>query len=364
MMLAGRQRTATRVRRSSTLASSSVLLASLLLLAPAGRAAAAPSSASSLPLPAAAKASSPSAAASTAGLALFDRRELPGPAETSKLTTEELRRSFLVDTVFVDGALALTAGGAAMDRLIVGGASPAPGAPLSLQRAAGADVTGKATTAFLARRELAAFNVGPGSAKVTVFAAPANGVNGASANETFVLAPREALYVAAGAPDVVFARADAGAPARVFLASAPCAVSCTASLFLFAALFDREKRERLLCGCGALETAHSLDTKTPPSRNDHDHNLITATTTMTTTTTNKTVALRHEEDIPRRRAAAPARRRERRQRAHALLVRDAGARAVVPADARRDAAQQRLGARIFFGLRRARRRGACLCPAK
>ena len=301
-MLASRQRTATRARCSSALASSSVLLASLLLLAPVGRAAAAPSSASSLPLPAAAKASSPSAAASAAGLALFDRRELPGPAETSKLTTEELRRSFLVDTVFVDGALALTAGGAAMDRLIVGGASPAAGAPLSLQRAAGADVTGKASTAFLARRELAAFNVGPGSAKVTVVApAAANGANGASANETFVLAPREALYVAAGAPDVVIARADAGAPARVFLASAPCAVSCTASLFLFAALFDREKRARLLCGCGALETVHSLDTKTPPSRNHHDHNLITATTTMTTTTTTNSRASR------RRRSPSPTR---------------------------------------------------------
>jgi 4-deoxy-L-threo-5-hexosulose-uronate ketol-isomerase len=124
------------------------------------------------------------------------------PEHARTLDTAGLRRHFLVEQVLVEGALHFTY--SHIDRLILGGAVPTH-QPLAL----GEDLAKQfAVPFFLSRRELGAINIG-GAGWVMV-----DGVR-------FEVGPREAIYIGAGAKDVVFHSAVADQPARFYINCAP-----------------------------------------------------------------------------------------------------------------------------------------------
>lgn len=127
-------------------------------------------------------------------------RQVPHPEAVKHFDTAELRRHFLIETLFAPGEINLTY--SHLDRVVVGGAMPT-GKPLALPtpKAVGTD-------AFLKRRELGIVNVG-GAGTVTV------------GGQDYALAKRDALYVGKEAGEVAFASDDAGDPARFYLLSTP-----------------------------------------------------------------------------------------------------------------------------------------------
>jgi 4-deoxy-L-threo-5-hexosulose-uronate ketol-isomerase len=127
-------------------------------------------------------------------------RHASHPDAVRTFDTGQLRRHFLVETLFRPGAATLTY--SHIDRFVVGGAMPVS-APLPLQalKPIGSDK-------FLRRRELGVLNVG-GSGRVTVD------------GRSFDMGKLDALYVAMGAEDVVFESADPSRPAKFYLMSTP-----------------------------------------------------------------------------------------------------------------------------------------------
>lgn len=127
-------------------------------------------------------------------------RYLADPERFKRMTTEELRDTFLVDDLFALGSVVLHY--FETDRTIVGSAVPV-GSPLTLE-------AGKALAAeyFAQRREIGAFNVG-GSGTITV-----DGKNYSVGN-------RECLYIGRGSRDIRFASDDAASPAMFYLISYP-----------------------------------------------------------------------------------------------------------------------------------------------
>jgi 4-deoxy-L-threo-5-hexosulose-uronate ketol-isomerase len=124
------------------------------------------------------------------------------PEHARTLDTAGLRRHFLVEQVLVEGALHLTY--SHIDRLVLGGAVPTD-RPLPL----GEELAKQfAVPFFLSRRELGAINIG-GTGWVMV-----DGVR-------HDVGPREAIYIGAGAKDVVFHSASAATPARYYINCAP-----------------------------------------------------------------------------------------------------------------------------------------------
>jgi 4-deoxy-L-threo-5-hexosulose-uronate ketol-isomerase len=118
------------------------------------------------------------------------------------LDTAGLRHHFLIERVFVPGAITLTY--SQIDRIIVGGICPTS-APLEFAPELGKH-TG--TDFFLERRELGLINIG-GDAIVTVDGA------------RFDVKAEEALYVGKGARAVHFASVDPAHPAKLYFNSAP-----------------------------------------------------------------------------------------------------------------------------------------------
>ena len=118
------------------------------------------------------------------------------------LDTAGLRRHFLIERIFVPGAMTLTY--SQIDRIIVGGICP------TTEALAFAPDLGKhtGTDFFLERRELGLINIG-GDAVVTV-----DGVR-------FEVKTEDALYIGKGARAVSFASADAARPAKLYFNSAP-----------------------------------------------------------------------------------------------------------------------------------------------
>lgn len=129
---------------------------------------------------------------------------LPGPVETRRMDTAELRDRFLLGGLFVTGEVTMRF--IDLDRVVVGGAVPA-GSALTLEAPAE-----MASEYFAERRELGVLNVGgPGS--VTV--------DGARRAMAF----RDGLYVGRGSRDVSFESDDAADPARFYLVSYPAHVA-------------------------------------------------------------------------------------------------------------------------------------------
>ena len=126
----------------------------------------------------------------------FDSRWAIDPQTAAGMGTEELRRHFLVETLFKPGQIVLTY--THYDRMVVGGATPA-GAPLALSA-----IKPMGTKNFLDRRELLVVNIG---AEGTVHA---DGV-------AHKLQNKDMLYLGMGNVDVRFE----GDGAKFYLLSAP-----------------------------------------------------------------------------------------------------------------------------------------------
>lgn len=125
---------------------------------------------------------------------------LPDAERTKRMTTEELRRHFLVQDLFREGAVTLRS--ASIDRVIVGGIVPSE-APLRLEA-----TEELASDSFSERREIGLLNIGrSGTIEVD--------------GTVYEMAHRDALYVGRGSGDVTLTSTDAGTPARYYLVSYP-----------------------------------------------------------------------------------------------------------------------------------------------
>lgn len=130
----------------------------------------------------------------------YSSRHAIDPSRAAGMDTGALREHFLIEDLFVPGAVSLTY--THYDRMILGGAVPTAGA-LALEA-----IKPTGTENFLDRRELIAVNVG-GAGSVTVD------------GETHRLGTRDMIYVGMGAKEVRFASQQPSAPARFYLVSAP-----------------------------------------------------------------------------------------------------------------------------------------------
>jgi 4-deoxy-L-threo-5-hexosulose-uronate ketol-isomerase len=117
-----------------------------------------------------------------------------------RMTTAELRETFLLDGLFVPGEI--TVNYVDLDRSVIGGAVPTT---MALTLETYAELR---SDFFLERRELGVFNVG-GSGAVSV--------NG----ESFALGKLDVLYVGRGCEKVTFDSDDASNPAAFYLLSYP-----------------------------------------------------------------------------------------------------------------------------------------------
>jgi len=129
----------------------------------------------------------------------YSERYAVHPADGQTYNTARLRENFLVGGLFKPGEINLVY--SQIDRFIVGGACPAD-QPLPLE-----SIDVLKAEHFLDRRELGAINVG-GAGRITVD------------GTAYELAYKEALYVGAGARDVVFESNDPANPAKFYLNSA------------------------------------------------------------------------------------------------------------------------------------------------
>ena len=124
----------------------------------------------------------------------------PGPVETNRLGTDELRDAFLIGGIFRPGEV--IAHYTDLDRMIVGGAMPNAGAPLLLPQA---KATG--TDYFLERREIGILNIGAvGTVKV--------------GGDSYELNTLDCLYIGKGEKDVSF-EGGAGGAAQFYFISTP-----------------------------------------------------------------------------------------------------------------------------------------------
>ena len=130
----------------------------------------------------------------------LDVRYSNHPSDVKKYTTEELRKHFLIEQVFVPGEVSLVY--SHNDRIIAGGATPLK-TPLYLE-------SGKelASDYFLELREMGVINVG-GQGYVML--------DGKKYNMNY----QDGLYVGRGTKEVGFYSVDEGNPAKFYINSCP-----------------------------------------------------------------------------------------------------------------------------------------------
>jgi 4-deoxy-L-threo-5-hexosulose-uronate ketol-isomerase len=122
------------------------------------------------------------------------------PEDMKKYTTEELRREFLVETLFEPGQVRLTY--THNDRMIFGGVTPAEEElTIKLDKELGVEY-------FLERRELGIINIG-GEGSVIL--------DGAE----YDMKARDGLYVGKGTQEVLFRSKDVSNPAKFYINSTP-----------------------------------------------------------------------------------------------------------------------------------------------
>jgi 4-deoxy-L-threo-5-hexosulose-uronate ketol-isomerase len=130
----------------------------------------------------------------------YDMQYFPSALETRSMSTDELRKNFLLSDLFVPGQVNLRI--TDLDRAVVGGAVPLVEAlELPNPAALRADF-------FAQRREIGILNIG-GDGAVTVD------------GKGFDLSARDVLYVGRGSRDVSFASVSADNPARYYIISYP-----------------------------------------------------------------------------------------------------------------------------------------------
>jgi 4-deoxy-L-threo-5-hexosulose-uronate ketol-isomerase len=125
---------------------------------------------------------------------------MPDPVRTEQMGTEALRETFLLDKLFVPGAISLVYVDA--DRAVIGAAIPTT-TPLPL----GTDDALKAAY-FAERRELGILNVG---GKGTVVAG----------EKTYEMENLDCLYIGRGTKDIAFRSSDGSKPAQLYIVSYP-----------------------------------------------------------------------------------------------------------------------------------------------
>ena len=122
------------------------------------------------------------------------------PDDAKKYTTEELRKHFLKEEVFIPDTIELAY--SHVDRIIFGGAMPVT---KELKLEAGDELR---AAFFLQRRELGVINIG-GDGTITVD------------GTVYEINKRDALYVGMGSENVVFASKDGANPAKFYICSCP-----------------------------------------------------------------------------------------------------------------------------------------------
>ena len=148
-----------------------------------------------------------------------------------RYTTEETRREFLIENLFLPDQV--TAVYSHVDRMVTLGVMPVS---KSVPIDQGIDIWKNfGTDYFLERRECGMFNVG-GEGCVTVD------------GTVYELGYKDCLYITRGAREVVFASKDASCPAKFYMVSAPAHCSYETKLIKIA---DAAKRP-----VGALETSN------------------------------------------------------------------------------------------------------------
>jgi len=125
--------------------------------------------------------------------------EMADKVRYPRMTTAELRETFLVTDLFQPGKVSMVY--IDLDRTVVGGAWPTTG-PLKLETA-----PELRAEYFLERRELGVLNISGNKGRVTVD------------GKAYELGPQDCLYVGRGAKDVEFASVDAGKAAEFYLLS-------------------------------------------------------------------------------------------------------------------------------------------------
>ncbi len=130
----------------------------------------------------------------------YESRWAVDPQSAARMGTQELRDYFLIEKLFEPDCVKLNY--SHYDRMIVGGAMPVAEA-----LALGA-IKPTGTKAFLDRRELMVVNIGEqGSIEAD--------------GQRFEVGPRDMVYIGMGMQSVRFTSADASAPAKFYLLSAP-----------------------------------------------------------------------------------------------------------------------------------------------
>ena len=122
------------------------------------------------------------------------------PTRYTRMTTAELRETFLVETLFAPGEIRLVY--VDLDRTVIGAV-----VPTESSLALGADDALRAAY-FTERRELGVLNIG-GNGTITV------------GDATFMMENLDCLYIGRGNREISFASADADAPAQFYLLSYP-----------------------------------------------------------------------------------------------------------------------------------------------
>lgn len=126
------------------------------------------------------------------------------PVDAKMYTTEELRKEFLIQNLFVPGEKKMVY--SHIDRIIVGGICPSD-KTISLED--GCDTMKElGTSFFLERRELGVINVG-GHGRIAVD------------GKEYFMDSRDCLYIGKGAKEVLFLSDDKDNPAKYYLNSTP-----------------------------------------------------------------------------------------------------------------------------------------------
>ena len=152
----------------------------------------------------------------------MDIRYSTGPNDVKRYTTEELRKEFLIENLYVaDSVVAVYSH---VDRMVTLGCMPVSEA-VSIDK--GIDVCSNfGTHYFLERREIGIFNIG-GAGKITVD------------GTVYELGYKDCLYITMDAKEVLFSSDDPEKPAKFYMVSAPAHRSYETRLLKLASAMQR-----------------------------------------------------------------------------------------------------------------------------
>jgi 4-deoxy-L-threo-5-hexosulose-uronate ketol-isomerase len=164
--------------------------------------------------------------------------QMADPVRYPRMTTRELRDTFLLEDLFTPGQIDLAY--VDLDRTVIGSAAPATGAlTLETQPELRAEY-------FLERRELGVLNVGgPGSVVVD--------------GSTFDLEKLDCLYVGRGSKSVTFSSKSASEPASFYLLSYPAHAEYPTKMVKFADLKGLELGSPETCNKRTIYKAIHLE---------------------------------------------------------------------------------------------------------